>query len=281
MKPRQLKVLTELPPPQRDAALAEGLQHLADHVAALRADLIHLLADQRVLSAAVIDALATEEVAKMLILLDMVRAGWSDPAATARLVWNFYDHLARGIYGRAADTSPATFGEVRKFVDFWRRDLFLDGPNDVDWIVRNEIKTSREDAMYVDYVVSEQGGAWASPTTNPIVAYQPGIHLVIDLAGSLARLGCTTVEGIQISTAEWAGVSIDDATEWSVVEDINRRIIRQLIDRNLVAPDATSDDVRLVREHWTYPLTNLNLKTVKVPEQELHDRRDRWLADQI
>jgi len=268
--------------PQRDAALAEGLQRLAEHAAALREDVNLLLQNRRPHAAAVIDALAAEEAAKMLILLDIVRAGWSDPAATVELAKRFYSHLARGIYARAAETRPATFGELRGYVDGWRAQLFLDGPNDVDWIFRNQIMAAREDAMYVDYVVGEQGGHWTSPRTNAILAEMYGGSVVVDLATALARLGCTTVEGLQVVAAEWAGITVDDTTEWHAVERINRRVVQQLADRKLIDPSATRDEGELVYEQWTFPLNTIDLtQQVKVTKQELQERRDQWIADQI
>ena len=53
---------------------------------------------------------------------------------------------------------------MRRLVDILRREFYLDGPNDVDWIFRNQILDSRESRLYVDLIADEEGRlTWTSP----------------------------------------------------------------------------------------------------------------------
>ena len=73
VQPRALKRLMQLPEPERLDAIAEGLGLLAEHVATLRQDVIHLAEADRPRGRAVLAAQSEEEAAKALILLDLVR----------------------------------------------------------------------------------------------------------------------------------------------------------------------------------------------------------------
>lgn len=48
-----------------------------------------------------------------------------------------------GIYVDATQIRPADFREVRERIDRPRRSHYLDGPNDVDWIFRNQLFSQR------------------------------------------------------------------------------------------------------------------------------------------
>lgn len=131
----------QLAEPERLDAIAEGLGLLAEHVATLRQDVIHLAEADRPRGRAVLAAQSEEEAAKALILLDLVRMDWRDHKAVSRQIGRFYNHLARCIYVDAVQMRPADFREVRERVDWLRQSHYLDGPNDVDWIFRNQLSS--------------------------------------------------------------------------------------------------------------------------------------------
>jgi hypothetical protein len=83
----------------------------------------------------------------VLILLDLVRLGWRDHSKVKAQISPFYDHLGRCIYVEVLESRPADFAEVRRMVEDMRQAYFLDGPNDVDWIFRNELLSSREEGL--------------------------------------------------------------------------------------------------------------------------------------
>ena len=53
------------------------------------------------------------------------------------------------------------------------RAYYLAGPNDVDWIFRNQLLSSREDGLYVDYVRYEDGAAWSTPAGRDVLGSVP------------------------------------------------------------------------------------------------------------
>lgn len=253
---------------------------LAEHVGTLRDDLTHLQEAQRSRGAAVIDGLASEEAAKILILLDIARMGWDDDPAVARQIKSIISHRVRGIYGRVIEGRPASFGEVRRYADSLRRSHYLDGPNDVDWIFRNVVEAEREESLYVDYVTSEGVSLWITPASGSELRLELWPSMVIDLAIALHRLGCTSEVGLTIIADEWKSVPLEDSTHWSVVEGINTAIFDKLNAAGLCSDDLTPSDVRLAREHWTFPLGSLELSEIKVTQADLQARRAKWLADQ-
>jgi hypothetical protein len=112
MQPRALKRLMQLAEPERLDVIAEGLGLLAEHVATLREDVLHLAEADRPRGLAVLSAQSEEEAAKVLILLDLVRMNWRDHEAVSRQVGRFYYHLARCIYVDATQMRPADFREA-------------------------------------------------------------------------------------------------------------------------------------------------------------------------
>jgi hypothetical protein len=227
----------------------------------------------------VVDGLAQEEAAKVLILLDVVRIGWRNQALVQRQLRRFYDHLARGIYARVVEGRPADLAEVRRYVDSLRRSHYLDGPNDVDWTFRNEIMAEREDGLYVDYVMAEDERFWTTPARrDDYPALRPG--MVIELVIALDRMGCLSVEGLEVVATAWRGQLIKDDTHWKIVGAINRQVVDALLRVGLAKPELTDRDVRLILEQWTFPLVHLDLEEEKVKSEDLQAQRDRWLADQ-
>ncbi|MDQ1734124.1 MAG: hypothetical protein QOH56_375 [Pseudonocardiales bacterium] len=279
MEPRSLVHILNLPKRERFAVMAEGLTLLAEHIGTLHTDLDRLRDQGRQRAMAAIDVLASEEAAKVLILLDVARMGWGDQEAVDRQLKRFYNHLARGIYTRVVDGRPADFAEVRRYVDGLRQSHFLDGPNDVDWIFRNEVLAAREDSLYVDYLSAEGGDYWATPASrDDIMISQPS--MIIRLVTALDRMGCLSMDGLQIIEAVWRGQTIEDETRWHVIEDLNQKVVDQLAQRGLVKDGATDDDAYLVYQQWTFPLGHMDLHQTEVKRAELLARRNRWLADQ-
>ena len=59
--------------------------------------------------------------------------------------------------------SPGSLEQLQEYIDHSRHEYYLDGPNDVDWIFRNEVIQGREGTLYVDYVANEDQHSWADP----------------------------------------------------------------------------------------------------------------------
>lgn len=260
--------------PERFDAIAEGLGLLAEHVATLREDVIHLAEADRPRGQAVLAAQSEEEAAKALILPDLVRMSWRDRNAVSCQIGRFYNHLARCIYVDATRMRPANFRKVRERVEWLRQSHYLDGPNDVDWIFRNQLIAEREESLYVDYVHEEEGDRWSTPAINE------GVHFgaetaVQDLVGALHGTGCTTRAGLEVVAAAWTEQPIDDDTHWQEITLVNRSIIAELAERDHTLTHATTDDARRVIEQWHFPLAHIDLKEIEVSLSGLEADRAR------
>ena len=264
----------QLPQPERLDAIAEGLGLLAEHVATLRQDVMHLAEADRPRGRAVLSAQSEEEAAKALILLDLVRMDWRDHKAVSRQIGRFYNHLARCIYVDAVQMRPADFREVRERVDWLRRSHYLDGPNDVDWIFRNQLIAEREDSLYVDYVHEEEGNRWTTPASKEGVDF--GVDTAVqDLVGALHRTGCASRAGLEIVAAAWTAQPLDDGTHWQDVVPVNRSIVAELAERGHALTDASADDARHVIGRWHFPLAGIDLTEIEVPLEQLEADRAR------
>jgi len=93
-----------------------------------------LLEDARELSRAgrqrgaeILAGFASEEVAKIFIWLDSVRAGLADDKTLSATMPNFDDHLARRVYATTYLVSPADYAEALRFTESLRPSRELDG----------------------------------------------------------------------------------------------------------------------------------------------------------
>jgi AbiV family abortive infection protein len=284
--PRQLDKILHLPQRQRFAVMAEGLHLLASSVADLEADAAALAVSRRHQSAAVLRCFADEEAAKVLILLDVARAGWKDRKRVEDLLRRrFYQHLARGLYVRAYDGNPADLAEVRRHVDTYRPQFYLDGPMDVDWIFGNEVLTGREERLYVDYIRDEDGaGSWTGPRGR-VAAIDEAFDrplppsVAIRLVAAMARIGLLSVAGLQAIRAVWDGVVVDDSMRWSALRPLTVAVVERLAAGGLnLEIEEDLEAARFVCDRWIFPLYTLDLDLQEVTVAELHAARERRLA---
>ena len=117
--------------------MSEGITHIVTNAVDLNEAALRLARADQVRASDVLRGMAEEEAAKVLILNDAIRRPQQERGTTLK---RFYDHLAKRIHAAASsELSIDSFEELRAFVDLQRRPRLLDGPNDVDWIVGNEV----------------------------------------------------------------------------------------------------------------------------------------------
>jgi hypothetical protein len=284
---RRLRQIAQVPIGKRFGVLAAGMEMLAESVATLETDASTLGDSRRHRGAAVLRGFADEEAAKVLILLDLARAGWKDNAALQACVFAFYNHLARGLYVKAYEGRPADLGEVRRYVDSLRPQFYLDGPMDVDWIFGNEVLTTREEQLYVDYIEDEHGDRrWTGPADRAAVYDDYDIpertSAVVRLVAAMKRAGLLTEAGLAATRTAWDGVRVHDAMRWSKLRPLNVAVIEKLIAGG--HEYVTEDDRRSVHyvcEHWIFPMTSLDLKMAVVDHDDLKRERELWMAHEM
>lgn len=284
---RAIKNLCQLP----DAALFKevetGISHIVDVVNRLNAAAEGLHGSTRHYPSRVLEYLAAEEAAKVLILVDAVRCPKNKGEERSRTLGYFYDHIAKGIYAKVCDWRPMDLAEVRKGIDSERKERYLDGPNDVDWIFPNSITQQREDRLYVGYVCDDTEennhgeGHWTSPLNevarlSEFLSYRTSA--VVDLAFALHQTNATTSDGLSVIAEVWRNADVREEMRFDELERLNRHTLEELNDRGLLAP--VSDQVlATVENHWIYPLWTLDLRVIKVEREELREVRERSHPD--
>ena len=232
--------------------------------------------------AAIVRALAKEESAKVLILLDLVRCPRNNQDGKSRTVAAFRDHLAKEIYADSCCWRPVDFAEVTRIVNRERRPYYLDGPNGVDWIHPNYTKGRRDNRMYVDYVqdITVEGGEydWVSPLPDSLYReYKDATPPCLVVARALHRVGMTTPEGLAVVADLWRGFRPQPQTTRQELLGRNFDSLARVSEARQNR-EVDPEDARSVCHHWPFPLWPLDLRQSKGPTKA-DLRRER--AEQI
>ena len=163
-----------------------------------------------------------------------------------------------------------------------RRPYYLDGPNDVDWILPNYAKARRENRMYVDYVqdITVEHGEydWVSPLPDSLYReHRDATPASLVVARALHRVGMTTPEGLAAVADIWRRFEPQPQT---TRQELFERNFESLVRVSEARQDREVDpeDARAVCHHWPFPLWPLDLRQSKGPTEE--DLR-RQRAEQI
>jgi len=277
MRPRAIAALNALPDERFIPKISEGLGLIAEHALRL-ADAASCLASERHGRAMrAMEVIATEEAAKYLILLDAIRC---PPPQARRAVQlkRFNSHLVKGIYAAAADTRPSDLAELLEWIEFLRRQYYLDGPNDVDWIFRNEVQRQREEALYVDYVETDEGHHWLAPhpvQDDPLISRMYVESSVLRLVRAMEVAGFRRESSLSVIAEEWRGFTPDPETRWV---DLGSPIARtlQTMEREGLPESPAPASLQTIFDSWPFPLWGQDLSEIEVDPDELRGARDSW-----
>ena len=267
--------------------VAVGIGYVLDAVNELDAATRKLYETGHRHPARVLGNLATEEAAKMLVLIDAVRCPRARQKERSRTLGYFYDHLAKGIYAEVCHWYPADFAEVMNHIERERREHYLDGPNDVDWIFPNAITQQREDNLYVGYIRNdtEEGSSgeryWMPPRCDdhagPTFSYPP-TPPIINLARALYQANATTPEGLSVVAEAWRSVNVRADMRITELIELNWRTLEVLENRGFLSP-ALTEVYTFLRNKWIFPLWPLDLRVLKVEKKTLRETRSQWSPD--
>jgi len=178
---------------------------------------------------------------------------------------------------------PADFGELLAYLEHQRASLYLDGPNDVDWIFRNEVLATREETLYVDLVDAEGALLWLTPARirhRWVRGALPGRVPRSWLDGARMLRCCRSPsdhEGL-------GGLCPEPDVRWAEVEQRVEQTLEELDRRGRLAGSGTARDRRLAIDSWTFPLHSADLRQIDVERVALLERRrlvlERLNADQ-
>lgn len=281
MRPRAIKDLTQLADAELFVELARGMRLCLVNALRLWRDARRLLVANRPQGFNILCSCLEEEAAKFHILLDAVRCPRQSASVFSRQLDYFNQHLAKGLYARYYDMfSPADLAEIRRHIDGERKALYLDGPNDVDWVFRNDILRKREEAVYVDYV------AYADSSRNEHYWHCPDTRLmrlgnwscrprVLEVALALHGIGVTDERALAMVADLWRNAPMDDSIKWPTLRERNLWTI-EMLDQAQLLRSRPKRIYALVAEHWLFPLFPLDLTEERVSLADLSDAQRAW-----
>src|SRR5437867_2499498 len=251
--------------------VATGLDHIARNAIRLEEEVRFLCENRRARGHRILRAVATEEAAKFLILLDAVRCPRRLPEAFSRQLGRFHDHLSKGLYAGCVEWRYWTFGEFKDRIDRERVDFYLDGPNDVDWIFPNEILHTRESTFYVDYVRTDDGHIWLSSDERDrlletgLPYHEP---MVLQLVRSLHAIGFANAAALSVIAGIWRPTEMTLDFDRRALGELNRQTLEALQAKQLLA-DALEGTDQLAIDRWPFPLWSLDLSPIEVDQADL------------
>lgn len=277
MKARRAKDLLQLSDGDFFETVSEGLSLVLENATRLQEASQSLVDAEHAQGSQILNMLAQEEAAKFLILMDAVRCPRTFPERGRQLGY-FHDHLARGIYATLASARPVDLAELECYADLLRATLYLDGPNDVDWIFRNRLQAEREEVMYVDYVETSDGHEWLSPRNDDIMLYFTGEPQALRISRALHKTGMTSPKGLAVVAKIWRQVEVSLDLQWDEVAARNKDVLRELEQDGLLNPES-GDVFQAVVFDWPLPLYTLDLRAKDVARKELEERQANWWPD--
>ncbi len=281
MRVRAIKDLSQLSDAGFFAEAAEGLGLVMANARRLYASAITLAEAKHYHGARVLQALSEEEASKYLVLMDAVRCPRQPGKRFAAQLGRFNDHLAKGLYAQACLMCPATLEQLQEYLDQYREQFYLDGPNDVDWVFRNDIIRRREEALYVDYVAHEDGHTWFHPgiyydsSTGFFTPVESGALLV---AGLLHEVGMSTADALTAIADIWRSEAMLPEMQSTQLRQLNHRTLKRLESSGLLQERSDSDYQQII-DRWQFPLYTLNLSLLPVDIESLREKQRLWVPD--
>ena len=212
-------------------------------------------------SATLLGSFADEEAAKVLILMDAVRCPAAETEARTRTLKRWSDHLWKGIYVRSCDWSVSNFQELKSYIDAELRPFYLDGPMDVDWIFRNEIRDQRERQIYVDLVedITETGGDrqnswWAAPEDFSSAGFKYRTSRCVHVAASLHALGFSTERGLEHVAKIWQPIDPTSMDYSEMLTKIRETLLAVQSDERESSASSQGQSSPNALAEWPYPL---------------------------
>ena len=256
---RAISHLATFPEDRLFEEVGQGIEYIVQNAANLNKAAFHLHQAEQIGASNLLRGMAEEEAAKVLILIEAIRCPVAQRGPTLK---SYYSHLAKRIYA-AASAHPRidTFAQLRDFVDLYRRPRFLDGPNDVDWIVGNETLSDREWGIYVDFIqdTTEPPGEyfWSTPLEPTPSGFPYDVPEALTLARALADAGATSTDGLATIASEWRHFDPSPDCDRDDVQEIIEKMLNGLIRQGAATGDHAS--MQFIYSHWTFPLWPLEL----------------------
>ena len=273
--------LANLADPQFFHEISKGIRHIQESADNLDLAARDLHERQHGQGAEVLRLLAEEEAEKALILLDAVRCPRQRQDRLTQTLRNFRNHVAKRIYAKAMYWNTADFEQIREYVDDNLDPHYMDGPNDVDWILANETVSYRENAMYVDYVreFSQESSPrfWITPKAIGVDSLPYGTPWAVSLVSTMTGIGIATSDGLALVADVWRGFQMIDTTTWFEIESKNHETLNRLVDSGL-CQNYEQHGMQMFVKKWIAPMWSLDMKLKEEDLAGLRQHRQQVLA---
>ena len=264
-----IKDLVEFNDTQLFETVSEGVTHIVNNVSRLNTagQKLHSVEDYH--ASRILRHFATEEAAKVLVLLDTVRCPTEKSQEKAKTLECFNDHIGKAIYAKACEWRPANFQNMISYVEDERVMFYLDGPTGYDWIFQNCIEQSRQNLIYVDYMrnIAEENEPreryWVYPYENMFINdafFSYNTPASVTLALALQQTNVTTVSGLSIIAEIWRSFTPTPNTEISELIDMNRLTIDTLYERGILDKNKLGTDEQITLLRWPFPLWPIRVR---------------------
>jgi hypothetical protein len=270
----QAKRLCNMQPPQRLEFIAEGLPIILENAKSLMLASGTLAGFPR--EAAILEGLAEEECAKILILIDIIRCPATVVASRIgpMMKW-FYDHLARLIYADAQNWQPASVVDLQGYVDLMRKSHYLEGEFG-EFIEPNSVIFSRESALYADVVgIEDSDPMWISPLRPKSEKPFPLEPQSFRIAKALSTVGAFTIQGLKILRDSWSGIDFSRSQDYYVSRELCRKMLEKLNTAHLTAETQT------LLYQWQTPMYHIDFALIRVPLEDLRIHRQTVLRSEF
>ena len=281
---------------RRAAALAnltldQQLDLIYEGLPALMGSVEELLSASKALSknprsAAILNRHATEEIAKILILVDLVRCPNQLRASkTGVMIKWFYSHLARLIYVDAQSWKPMTVQQLQEYVDTHRPSHYLEGAIG-EYIAPNFEIFKRESDMYADILCEEDGTLhWHDPNDTHRNS-DPDLDFLGNdrdpwpwkICLALRDLGLFTREGLGIMSDAWSKTDFCDQETWHDAKGCVEEMLVASQSAGLITENAKENQAGTLYHSWQMPMYHLEFSQITVSLEELRAQQEHNLA---
>lgn len=277
MRPKAIRDLAQLSDEELWDAISQGLLACIQNSLQLWRGCRCLISADKPQCFTILRAFVEEEAAKFLILMDATRCPRSPADIFSRQLGNFSQHLAKGLYSRYYRYVLMNLHEAKGHLERDRRSHYLDGPSDVDWIFRNDIVRGREEAIYVDYLATDQGHYWHYPVPERLrIGIWNRQPMVLSVGRALRAAGFCSPASLRVIADYWRGIPLDEEIDGARrTRELNHRTLELLAEANLLRRRPQSDYQLIVNE-WRLPLYPLDLSAIKVELDELRRIQENW-----
>lgn len=288
---KRARLISEMPYEKRIDFISEGLPLILERAQKLYADAETL--SESPTSAAILINGATEEAAKILILMDIIRSPKKRVARDSGKLMNwFYNHLARLIYANAISWAPKDIPQLKYYVRTDRKTHYLDGEFG-EYIFPNMALYQREAQLYVDVAILDSvEPRWVSPLHDAYQSYNSK-PMALDLAENMHALGLFTPKGLRLVADIWNKADFKgqeapnhyESNYWD--EDKGQRAIgysgsvdlmKELLTRLQTEGICQNNDIQgpmsRLFNSWQLPMYDFDLSPIVVTQEELEEEQN-------